>query len=276
MTHLGRGAASFLRETVTRVRQAGATGPLTMRADSGFYSHGLVKACQELDVRFSITVCQSASLRRQLEALPEETWTASDYGPEGTAAVAELDFTACPQKPEPIPVRLIVRRVKPTPGFQLALFTEYRDHPFISDRDGDSLALEADHRRHAEVENHIRDLKYGMKLNHLPSGRFAANAVWLSIQVLAGLRLTTKTLRNRFFALPGRLTSKARRQTLHYPRDWPWANQFLRAWDRLRDKGKPKKVALVAAMRKLLTVLNAIMRDQVPWQRELITKPINT
>ncbi len=33
--------------------------------------------------------------------------------------------------------------------------------------------LEADHRRHAEIEN-VRDLKYGVGLNHLPSGRFAA------------------------------------------------------------------------------------------------------
>ena len=33
-----RGAAHFLRETVGRVRHAGATGPLTVRADSGFYT----------------------------------------------------------------------------------------------------------------------------------------------------------------------------------------------------------------------------------------------
>ena len=34
-----RGAGHFLRETVSRVRYAGATGQLTMRADSGFYTH---------------------------------------------------------------------------------------------------------------------------------------------------------------------------------------------------------------------------------------------
>ena len=76
-----------------------------------------------------------------------------------------------------MPVRLIVRRVKPTPGSQLALFTSYSYHAFITDRDGDPLNLEADHRRHAEIENSIRDpassagqaLKYGVGLNHLPS-----------------------------------------------------------------------------------------------------------
>jgi len=60
-----------------------------------------------------------------------------------------------------------------------------RYHPFITDRPGDTLTLEADHRRHAEIENAIRDLKYGMGLNHLPSGKFAANAAWLAVQVIA-------------------------------------------------------------------------------------------
>ena len=48
------------------------------------------------------------------------------------------------------------------------------------------LELEADHRRHAEIENAIRDLKYGVGLNHLPSGRFAANGAWLAVQVERG------------------------------------------------------------------------------------------
>ena len=35
---------------------------------------------------------------------------------------------------------------------------------------------------------------------------------------------------------------------------------------RLRARGRPAKAALVAAMRKLLTILNAILRDGKPWQ----------
>ena len=145
------------------------------------------------------------------------------------------------------PVRLIVRRVKPTPGSQLALFAKYSYHGFITDRDGELLELEADHRRHAEIENAIRDLKYGVGLNHLPSGRFAANGAWLAVQTMAhnlarwtariglGERIaTTKTLRRRVFALAGRLTRSARRLTLHLPDRWPWAEKFSRALARLR------------------------------------------
>ena len=130
---------------------------------------------------------------------------------------------------------------------QLALFAIYSYHGFITDRDGELLELEADHRRHAEIENVIRDLKYGVGLNHLPSGRFAANGAWLAVQTMAhnlarwtariglGERIaTTKTLRRRFFSLAGRLTRSARRLTLHLPDRWPWAEKFSRALARLR------------------------------------------
>ncbi len=70
-----RGAAHFLRETVGRVRRAGATGQLTMRADSGFYAHAIVALCRKLDVRFSITIRQHARLRNLIEAIPEADWT---------------------------------------------------------------------------------------------------------------------------------------------------------------------------------------------------------
>ena len=41
-----RGGAHFLRETVGRVRYAGARGQLTVRADSGFYTHSVVSVCR--------------------------------------------------------------------------------------------------------------------------------------------------------------------------------------------------------------------------------------
>ena len=152
-----------------------------MRADSRFYTHALVAVCREMDVRFSITIRQHKSLRNIIEAIPEEEWTPIPYWMDGAADVAETTYTPSQSEPNAAPVRLIVRRVKPTPGSQLALFVNYSYHGFITDREGDTLELEADHRRHAEIENAIRDLKYGVGLNHLPSGRFPANAAWLAV-----------------------------------------------------------------------------------------------
>ena len=247
-----RGAANFLRETVSRVRYAGATGQLTMRADSGFYTHAVVAACRKMRVRFSITVRQHARLRDLIKAIPEGDWTPIPYWMEGAADVAETTYTPFESEPDAAPVRLIVRRVRPTPGSQLALFHTYSYHGFITDREGDTLELEADHRRHAEVENAIRDLKYGVGLNHLPSGRFPANAAWLAVQVMAHnlarwtarialgqQAVTTKTLRQRFFSLAGRITRKARRLILHLPKSWPWQDKMHRALSRLRSLPLP-------------------------------------
>ena len=171
---------------------------------------------------------------------------------DGAADVAETSYTPFQSEPDATTVRRIVPRVRPTPSPQLALFSKHSYHGFITDQDGDMIELEADHRRHAEIENAIRDLKYGVGLNHLPSGRFAANAAWLAVQVMAhniarwtariGLGeqiVTTKTLRRRFFSLAGRLTRSARRIRLHLPRRWPWEAQFTGALTRLRTLPLP-------------------------------------
>jgi hypothetical protein len=242
-----RGAAHFLTETIGRILYAGASSEITMRADSGFYAHEIVAVCQRLGVRYSITVRQQRSLRRVIEAIPQDAWAPIPYWLEGGADVAETTYTPFAGEKGAKPVRLIVRRVKPTPGSQLALFALYDYHAFITDRDGGTLALEADHRRHSEIENAIRDLKYGVGLNHLPSGKFAANGAWLAVQVIAhnlarwtariGLGagiVTTRTLRRRLFGLAGRLTRSARRVTLHLPARWPWAIGFTAALTRLR------------------------------------------
>lgn len=243
--HTSKGAARFIAETVARVRGAGATGPLTLRADSGFYQKKVVEACRKRTVRFSITMRMHKKLRARIAALPEEAWSAIPYFLAG-AGVAEIAYTPFGKKGTP--ARLICRRVPPTPGSQLALFATYDYHAFITDREGETLTLEADHRRHAEIENVIRDLKYGVGLNHLPSGKFGANAAWLALQVMAhnlalwvnslglkGATLRMKTLRCRYLCLSGRLTRSARCLRLALPAAWPWREEFLAALSRLRS-----------------------------------------
>ena len=90
-----RGAAHFLRETVGRVRHAGAKGQLTVRADSGFYTHAVVAVCRKMKVRFSITIRQRASLRNLIEAIPEADWAPIPYWMDGAADVAETTYRAC-------------------------------------------------------------------------------------------------------------------------------------------------------------------------------------
>ena len=247
----GRGAGSFLRETLARGRAAGATGPLTVRADAGFYTQAVVAACQAHGARFSITVRQLPALQQVIAAIPEAAWRPTGW--PDRAELAAVPYTPFKRRGG-APLRLVVSRVPARPAAQLRLFPCWGYHAFLTDRPGDPVALAAAHRRHATVEATIRDLKYGLGLNHFPSGHFGANAAWLALNVMAhnlarwvgqlGLRtaplLTTKTLRRRFFRLPGRLTHSARRLSLHLPARWPWARAFALALARLRAIPPPR------------------------------------
>ena len=245
-----RGAASFLTETVSRVRHAGASGALTVRADSAFYSRAVLGAAGRLGVRFSVTIRQDRKVRAAIDAIDEEAWTPIPYWlstPETSGAdVAETTYTCFAGTPQATSVRLVVRRVRPTPGSQLALFTTWDYHAFVTDRTGDLVEVEADHRRHAIVEQTIAELK-SAGLAHLPSGRFPANAAWLALATLAhnlgravGIltggpmaRATAATLRHRLFTLPGRLVRSARRLRLRLPAGWPWEPEFATAMARI-------------------------------------------
>jgi hypothetical protein len=234
-----RGAERFVNELVARIRRAGATGPLTMRADSAFHSAKVIKACRRLGVAFSITVNQNSAVRAAIDAIPESAWIPIDYPDGGRAEVAETDYQD---------MRLIVRRTRLV-GRQAKLWPDWRHHAFVTNRTGTTVELDADHRRHAVVELAIRDLKEGAGLSHCPSGKFSANAAWAVIATLAhnllrwiaalGLRhdgpIVAKTIRRRYLTLPGRLTRSARRETLHLPARWPWQHRFDDALARLRQ-----------------------------------------
>ena len=48
-------------------------------------------------------------------------------------------------------------------------------------------------------------------------------------------------------------------------------NPMIRAfYQRLRAAGKAKKVVLTACMRKLLVILNAMLKHRTPWRMELV------
>ena len=75
------------------MRYGGASGQLTMRADSGFYTHAVVAVCRRINVRYSITIRQHKSLHNLIEAIPEDAWTPIPYWMDGAADVAETTCT---------------------------------------------------------------------------------------------------------------------------------------------------------------------------------------
>jgi hypothetical protein len=242
----GRGAQRFVRETIGRVRRAGATGTLIFRMDAGFWSRKVIKACTDHDAQFSITVPGHKVIRAAIDGIEQDAWVDIDYTKGGTAQVAEASWDGW---------RLIVRRtrIEDDPNLPV-LFAGWRHHAFVTNRTGDAVVLDADHRAHAVIELAIRDLKHGAGLNHCPSGKFNANAAWLLAATLAHNlirwtqllgapdtpRLTNaKTFRRRLLTIPGRLTRTARRWTLHLPARWPWQHVFEDTLGRLRALPAP-------------------------------------
>ena len=235
----GRGAERFVREVIGRVRRAGASGPLFLRADSGFWSRKVIKACRDHGTGYSITVRQVSAVRTAIAAIADDAWVPIDYTIGGDAEVAECAYGDGH--------RLVVRRTRII-GAQAELFANWRHHAFITNSAASTVEADADHRAHAVVELAIRDLKDGAGLEHCPSGRFHANGAWAVlatvahnllrwVHLLGGLTIgpvVAKTQRRKLLALPGRFTRGGRRRQLHLPARWPWRHEFLVTLDRLR------------------------------------------
>ena len=245
-----RGAVRFVDELVARVRRAGAAGELTVRVDSGFWSNDTIVALNRLDVRFTMAVrCGMKGIADAISTIDETAWTEIDYTPDGQAQVADCAYTTGTGN-QTVTRRLVVRRTRLTGRPQQRLWPDWRHHAFLTDLDGTSVEVDRFHRHHAVVEPAIRDLKEGAGLEHVPSGNFHANSVWLQCAILAHnlIRWTTicgktrvddrlvvaRTIRTRLLAIPARIINRAGRPTLRLPINWPWATSFITTLDSLR------------------------------------------
>ena len=244
-----RGTNRFVGELIARVRRAGATGPLTLRADSGFWSYKLIDTLTRLGIGYSITVHLNAQIKACIAHIAPDAWTLIDYTLGGEAAVADTIYVTGHGSTRH-EFRLVVRRSRLIDPAQAQLWPDWRYHTFITSLDVDVVATDQFRRDHARIELAIRDLKEGAGLVHCPSGQFFANAAWLACAVLAhnlwrwtaqlgdvhpDNRLTVaRTIRTRLIALPGRVVNRSGRPTLRLPTRWPWAATFFIALEQLR------------------------------------------
>lgn len=233
-----RGSSRFVDELLARVRRAGHSGLVVIRADSGFENHKQFTNLDRRGVEFSVGVKQSKTIRALIALIPETDWvTIEDYPDTGQAQIAETKLGDW---------RLIVRRTRLT-GTQAELFPDWRHHAFATNRTVPILIADIDHRDHATIELVIRDLK-DQALAHFPSGQFAANSAWTVIAALAhnlgrwatqiGLPTrpvqTARARRHHLLQIPARLTRTSRQWTLRMPARWPWQNDFTTILDAIR------------------------------------------
>ena len=198
-------------------------------------------------------------IRHAIESISGDAWTPIEY-PGSTrdketgrlisrAEVAEVPYTAfTSKKGQRITGRLVVRRI-PELGpkalrEQPTLFDTWRFHAFFTTVPADKLdtvTVDQTHRHHAIIEQVNADLK-ASALAHLPSGKYAANAAWLVLAVIAHNltraaaviadpaeklgRAVTQTIRRTLINVPARIARSARKLRLHLPECWPWAREW--------------------------------------------------
>jgi hypothetical protein len=243
-------------------------GQITVRGDSGFYSLELMIDCRKRAMRFTFSATRTTAMWSKLAEVDEHAW--GDAIDMKGAQVAELQFTPQGWKHEPL--RLIVRRVPITAEEIQATSPRSRRHKTIPPEqlqmvlDGDlsstygysfivtdipasektAAEVEHFHRQRAQIEERFKDAKLGQALRHLPSGKQAANRLWLCCCLLAlnlsaficdispaaaasgqatdertPKRRHAKTLRRILFCVPGRIVRTARRIIVRLPDGFP-------------------------------------------------------
>jgi hypothetical protein len=194
-----------------------------------------------------------------IAGIGEEAWTPIKYPRAlwddqlgcwvSDAEVAETQYTAfAHDEGLAVTARLIVRRVRDqneNAAGQGELFPAWRYHAVFTDSPHELIAAEGEHRDHAIVEQVFADL-YDGPLAHLPSGKFNANAAWLSIAAMAQnllraagalagralARARAATIRRGLVAVAARTARYGRgRLTLHLPRGWHRESEWLSLWE---------------------------------------------
>jgi hypothetical protein len=251
-TASAKGVGRLLAQAVSTARAAGVKGQILCRADSAYYGWAFVGTAIRAKTWFSVTARMTKTVTAGIASIEDSAWQPIKYPNAiwddaeqrwvSDAEVAEVGFTAFTgrRKAEHVPCRLIVRRVKRLQPLasdgteQGELFATYRHHAFITNSPLAMVEADQRHRDHAIVEQVIAELKDG-PLAHLPSGKYAANAAWVSLAVIAFniaraaavaadlAKARWSSLRRKIIQVPGRIASTARRLDLHLPTHWPWA-----------------------------------------------------
>jgi Transposase DDE domain group 1 len=234
------------------------SGEILVRGDGAGATHELTVYCREGGMRFSFGFDLDERVREAILSMPEAAWTAAiraDGSEREHSQVCEItdrvDLSSWPEGS-----RLIARRTKLREADQQSFADHdgYRLAVFLTDQQGDDVPqLDLTHRRHARVEDHIREGK-DCGLRNLPFQSFPHNQVWLWLVMLAQDLIAwtaqlcladaaraweLKRLRYRLLHQSARIARHARQTIMRLARDWPWADQLATAFARLQALPPP-------------------------------------
>jgi hypothetical protein len=235
-THSGSGAVALIEHALTLIPPGTR---VHIRSDSACYSKGVVGMCEHRKMTFTITADMTAPLHQKIEELPDDAW----HSFSSTEDAANLSYQPTDW---PKPYRFIaIRKHKGEDMFGVV----YTYRAFVTNIvRGKPELLVRRHRRHANVENGIKELKSGFSLSVMPCSIFHANQAWfhlgsiahnlfVAVKVLflpaAWAKCTIKTIRYRLIHIGGVLIRHGRRLVVKISRMHPWWKDFVRLKKRI-------------------------------------------
>lgn len=229
--HPGSGAVELLEHTLS-VIPAGTE--LHFRSDSACYNKDVVAFCIAYGVTFTIAADMTNPLSAAIADLPEAAWSRLNkdeevaqlyYKPTGWVSTCRF---------------IVVRKLKGNDLF--GDFYNYRAIVTNIERGNPHWILKR-HRRHANVENGIKEVKSGFSLAHMPCLAYHANRAWFHLGIIAHnlfmaikrlflpakwARHTIATFRWRLLNFGGIIVHHARRCVMKISRIHPWYKDFTR------------------------------------------------
>jgi hypothetical protein len=239
------GMKTFLTETLKRV-PAGVA--VRARMDSGFYGGPLLGQLEAAGVTYLCGVPFNPRIIETIRSI-EAGW--EPCVDKDVGEVAEFGYRLRDGR---MFRRYIVKRIAIDPGEQ-ATVDEGEFHYWVfvtNDHHSPAVALESEHRRKAQVEAGMRELKSNYGIGTIRRHGFMANWAWLLLVCLAhnlccwtqqlgrlaagrdGADLRAKRLRYRYLVVPALIVRSSRQITIRLPATYAHLPRFLAALERLK------------------------------------------
>ena len=201
-----------------------------VRSDSAAYNSAVIGWCQQTAKRFVVAADKDAAVVAAIRALPEANWRGlpADLGAGQYAETVHAFNNGKAAAFRLILLRRPYQRSLIQDGAEQTVESE-RFFAYATNLSGEAVEIVRTYNKRGQCENLLKELKLGYGMEYLPTGDFAANAVWFGLGVLAynlGQALKTLglggqwrqrqvvTLRWRIYHTPGKLIRHAGRLIL--------------------------------------------------------------
>lgn len=234
---LRNGFSPSAQEIIAFVKTAQQAYPEDMsvtmlRADRGFASHAFFSALEEEGIQYAIKLPMNQGVHDRMELGVH--WQRIHFDGEIAIEVGTISYRA---KSWNTRRRVVLVRICRYASFgQLHLLDLWDYQAIVTNLPWPAEDIWHFYNQRCTCENTIKELKYGLGLDHIGKTKFLANAadMWLKIlayNCLLGFkqqlpekerRFTIARIQRLLLQVPGELTRHARKWTLHLPEWWPY------------------------------------------------------